>query len=99
MRLSSLIAPNDGMILHGEDVDIVGITADSRNIEPGFLFIAVPGTQHDGRGFIKDALVRGAAAVLAPEGTKAVGQAAFLTTPDIRKSVSSIAARFYPRQS
>jgi UDP-N-acetylmuramoyl-L-alanyl-D-glutamate--2,6-diaminopimelate ligase len=51
-------------------VDVAGITADSRLVEPGFLFAAIPGVQQDGRAFIAEAVARGAAAVLAPEGTE-----------------------------
>ncbi len=46
-----------------------GITADSRAVQPGFLFAALPGTKADGRRFIADAVARGAVGVLAPEGT------------------------------
>jgi UDP-N-acetylmuramoyl-L-alanyl-D-glutamate--2,6-diaminopimelate ligase len=49
--------------------DLSGITADSRRVEPGFLFAALPGARVDGRAFIGEAVARGAAAVLAPEGT------------------------------
>jgi UDP-N-acetylmuramoyl-L-alanyl-D-glutamate--2,6-diaminopimelate ligase len=48
---------------------VTGLTADSRAVRPGHLFVAVPGTAADGRRFIADAVERGAAAVLAPEGT------------------------------
>jgi UDP-N-acetylmuramoyl-L-alanyl-D-glutamate--2,6-diaminopimelate ligase len=50
-------------------VDIVGITADSRRVAPGFVFAALPGAHADGRQFIAEAVARGAAAVLAPPGT------------------------------
>ena len=46
-----------------------GVSADSRAIRPGMLYAALPGTRLDGRDFIADAVSRGAAAVLAPEGT------------------------------
>ncbi len=52
-----------------ETLDIAGITADSRQVAPGDLFVAVPGTRVDGRRFIADAVARGAIAVLAPTGT------------------------------
>ena len=46
MRLSSLIASNDTqdekLTLHGDDIDITGITTDSRKVKSGFLFIAIP---------------------------------------------------------
>lgn len=48
---------------HG-DPDIRGLTADSRAIETGFLFAALPGTKLHGKVFIGDAVRRGAAALL-----------------------------------
>ena len=51
------------------DMDITGLTADSRAVKAGFLFAALPGTQADGRAFIGEAVKRGAAAELAPPGT------------------------------
>ncbi len=50
-------------------IAITGITADSRAVQPGNLFAALPGARSDGRSFIADAVARGAAAVLAPLGT------------------------------
>jgi len=51
------------------DLDIAGITADSRQVVPGDLFAALPGHRIDGRTFIADAVERGAVAILAPAGT------------------------------
>ena len=50
-------------------LDFAGVSADSRRMQTGFLFVALPGTRLDGRLFIAEAVARGAAAVLAPEGT------------------------------
>ena len=49
--------------------ELTGITADSRAVMPGMLYAALPGARVDGRAFIGAAVARGAAAVLAPEGT------------------------------
>jgi UDP-N-acetylmuramoyl-L-alanyl-D-glutamate--2,6-diaminopimelate ligase len=49
-----------------EDPPIAGVTADSRRVAPGYLFVALPGSKADGRSFIPAALAAGAAAVLAP---------------------------------
>ncbi len=57
----------DGIVA---DPVVAAITADSRQVEPGTLFAALPGTRGDGRGFIADAVARGAVAVLAPVGTR-----------------------------
>ncbi len=47
-----------------EDKLITGVTADSRDVEPGSLFVAVRGTKSDGHAFIRTAIERGAAAVI-----------------------------------
>ena len=52
-----------------KDLDITGLTADSRAVQPGFLFAALPGVLADGRSYIHEAVKRGATAVLAPPGT------------------------------
>ncbi len=57
-----------------EDVEFLGANMDSRNIEPGQLFIALEGAR-DGHDFIPMAMDKGAAAVLckhAPDGVPAI---------------------------
>jgi len=46
---------------------ITGVTADSRQVAPGFLFAALPGARLDGRAFVESALAAGAAAILSGE--------------------------------
>ena len=48
------------------DPEITAVTADSRKVVPGALFVALPGASADGRAFIPQALAKGAAAILAP---------------------------------
>jgi hypothetical protein len=55
------------------DLDIQGVTSDSRAVRPGFLFAALPGSATDGRRFIADAVARGAVAVLTPLDTNNAG--------------------------
>jgi len=87
------------------EVEISGLTADSRKVAAGYLFAALPGSRADGRDFIPQAIEQGAAAVLAPEGTvlpapKAPGakQVALVTDPNPRRRLALLAARFYGRQ-
>ncbi len=49
------------------DRDIAGLSLDSRKIKAGYLFVAMPGEQVDGRDFIAAAIKQGAAAVIAEE--------------------------------
>ncbi|MEM9617234.1 MAG: UDP-N-acetylmuramoyl-L-alanyl-D-glutamate--2,6-diaminopimelate ligase [Pseudomonadota bacterium] len=78
------------------DPEIAGITADSRAVENGFLFAALPGTVADGKRFISQAEKRGAAAVLACPGAHAGVPIVFDESP--RRRLSDMAAKFYPRQ-
>jgi len=81
--------------------DIVGLTADSRAVKPGYLFAALPGSQSDGRDFIADALARGAAAILAPAGTGLPPQADEIPVIDVdnpRRSLALFAGRYFGTQ-
>jgi len=48
-------------------VDVGGITADSRLVQPGDLYVALPGAARHGASFVSDALASGAVAVLTDE--------------------------------
>ena len=65
MKLRTLLA---GIPLSGEwydeETEIAAVTADSRRVQPGALFAALPGTKEDGHSYISEALARGAACVL-----------------------------------
>lgn len=96
-RLSELLS---GLV----DVDasrdcvISGISIDSRTVEPGHLFVAMPGVSADGRRFIEAALNAGAIAVLADEANDfplpAVGAPVFTST-EVRRHLGLILNRFY----
>ena len=83
------------------EIEITGLTADSRKVAPGYLFAALPGTTHDGRAFIDDAVARGAVAVLAPPQTTLGAherKVALLADANPRRCLARMAARFYGRQ-
>ena len=78
---------------------ISGLAADSREVQPGFLFAALPGMKTDGQRFIAQALERGAAAILVSTGAKPdVGSAVVIEDNDPRRRLALIAARFYGLQ-
>ncbi|KAA6318913.1 UDP-N-acetylmuramoyl-tripeptide--D-alanyl-D-alanine ligase, partial [termite gut metagenome] len=47
-------------VIGSKEIEITGIHIDSRLIEPGYLFIAVKGTQTDGHAYIPAAIEKGA---------------------------------------
>jgi UDP-N-acetylmuramoyl-L-alanyl-D-glutamate--2,6-diaminopimelate ligase len=78
-----------------------GITADSRQVGPGFLFAALPGTKLNGARFISDAVRRGATAILgAPEleGEARAYGVAFISDANPRLRLARLAASFYAAQ-
>ena len=65
MELRELLHTTEAPEITGNlDISIEGIHCDSRKTEPGFLFIAVPGTQADGHSFIDKAIEKGAKAIV-----------------------------------
>ena len=80
------------------DPMITAVTADSRQVQPGALFVALPGTAADGRAFIPQALAQGAAAVLAPVDTPAGAAPVLVTSGDVRRAYAIAARGFYGTQ-
>jgi UDP-N-acetylmuramoyl-L-alanyl-D-glutamate--2,6-diaminopimelate ligase len=81
--------------------EIVGLTCDSRKVEPGFLFAALPGTHADGRAFIPEALARGARVILAPPGIALDSPGCSIAVVNVenpRRQYALMAARFFGRQ-
>ncbi len=83
---------------NSERIEITGLSADSRKVQPGYLFAALPGMKADGRDFIGNAINNGAAAVLAPDGTEAPKNVPLATSPDARAALAHMASEFYSSQ-
>lgn len=80
------------------DPVITGVTADSRKVSDGTLFAALPGAKADGRSFIPQALLQGAAAVLAPEDTPAEAAPVLVCSGDVRRAYALAARAFWGAQ-
>ena len=87
--------------LQARGVTPVRLALDSRRVEPGDVFLALPGAHADGRTFIADALARGAAAVVyEPAGfVPAVSPAPTFAMPDLAAHAGEIAHLVYGRPS
>ena len=78
-----------------------GLASDSREVKPGYLFAALSGTKVDGAKFVKDAVARGASAVLGRreiEGTVKALNVAFIADENPRRRLAQLAAAFYGAQ-
>jgi UDP-N-acetylmuramoyl-L-alanyl-D-glutamate--2,6-diaminopimelate ligase len=91
MRLSYLMESLPAVLGQvGGDVEVQGITADSRRVRPGDLFVAIPGGSVDGHRFIAEAVNAGAGAVVGerrPENLSLPwGTFTYVRVPDARES-------------
>lgn len=63
MRLSTIALWTRGRLVGG-DVDVTGVSIDTRKVQAGDLFVAIKGERVDGHDFLADAQARGAIAAL-----------------------------------
>jgi UDP-N-acetylmuramoyl-L-alanyl-D-glutamate--2,6-diaminopimelate ligase len=88
---------------HGVDAQIKfeGLASDSREVKPGYLFAALPGTRADGAAFVADAVSRGAVAVLGRPELAAQARelgVTFFADENPRLRLAQLAAEFYGAQ-
>ena len=101
MKLSELLKNVEVLNSLGDaDVDITGVNIDSRRIEKGHLFVAIPGTQTDGHTFIPKAIEQGAAAVLCEyfPNTRVPG-ITYIAVESTEDAVGKVATVFYGEPS
>jgi UDP-N-acetylmuramoyl-L-alanyl-D-glutamate--2,6-diaminopimelate ligase len=77
-------------------LDITNLAYDSRKIEPGGLFIAVPGTHTDGRRYIEDAARRGAIVAIGPAlENDSHPSIPYIVVDDMLAALADLACAFY----
>jgi UDP-N-acetylmuramoyl-L-alanyl-D-glutamate--2,6-diaminopimelate ligase len=90
-----------GMEKEFAGLDLKGLASDSRKVKPGYLFAALAGSKTDGARFVKDAVARGATAVLgAPalaEDVAALG-VRFIADENPRAGLAHMASLFFAGQ-
>jgi UDP-N-acetylmuramoyl-L-alanyl-D-glutamate--2,6-diaminopimelate ligase len=94
----------DSQLLETISGRITGLTADSRTVQPGFLFAAFPpsslASKTDGRDYVAEAIAKGATVLLLPTGTPnpALDGVTVIESDEPRRDFSRFAAAFYPQQ-
>jgi len=82
------------------NIDVKGICFDSRKVQPGFLFVAVRGTQSDGHAFMEKAVASGAVAIVAEKLPEIISEnTTYVTVKDSALSIGTIASNFYGNPS
>jgi UDP-N-acetylmuramoyl-L-alanyl-D-glutamate--2,6-diaminopimelate ligase len=81
------------------DCVIKGLTADSRQVQPGDLFVALVGETVDGRAYIPEAVQRGAVAVLSEAGSHSDLDVPIIEYAQLSKTLGFMASRFFSEPS
>jgi UDP-N-acetylmuramoyl-L-alanyl-D-glutamate--2,6-diaminopimelate ligase len=96
MRLDYLL--NGQQILEhsgNTDVEIKGLTADSRKVKDGYLFVALKGSSENGHRYLTDAVQKGARALVVQDAETGLSGATVVRLPDTRSAFFDLAERFY----
>ena len=64
LTADDLVRLTGGRLLARSERPIRGAAVDSRLVEPGQVFVALPGERTDGHAYLSEAIARGAAAVI-----------------------------------
>lgn len=73
-------------------IEVVGVCTDSRAVEPGNLYVALRGETHDGHRFVKQAIERGALAVLVSDDAGIDAGAPVIRVQDTMTALGDLAA-------
>ncbi len=76
------------------DVNITGVTSDSRQVQPGNLFVAMPGGSTDGHRYIPNAIQKGAAAVAGEQALEGL-PVPYIQVMNSRRALAFLAAGYY----
>jgi len=100
--LSEILEATGGRLIRGSEGQVFSqLYVDSRQVEPGGLFVALKGEQQDGHAYIPQALERGAAGVLCerdPGPPGAADGAAVIVVADTRQALFDMTAHRLRRQ-
>ena len=100
MKLREILPPDAAIETGNADLDVRGVSADSRAVKSGEVFVAIEGGKTDGRKFVGPAITAGATAILAqgPPDAPLPSQVAFVRVGNARRALALMAAKFFPRQ-
>ena len=88
MKLINLINCDKSMA----DIEITGVTCDSRAVKPGFAFVCIKGSISDGHKFAASAVEKGASVIIAEDDTGLDNQ---IIVPDTHAAFSDMSANWF----
>ena len=98
MKLRDLLEGTETRVSQtAEGLEIRNVTCDSRKVQPRALFFALHGAKADGNAFIRDAVSRGAVAIVSEDAAPASipASVAWIQVREARKALAVTAANFF----
>ena len=81
------------------EVDILGISEDSRNIKSGYLFVALPGINSHGISFLDDAILNGAVCILSDQPQSNNINVPYIFYKDLKQKIAQFLFEFHKLDS
>jgi UDP-N-acetylmuramyl tripeptide synthase len=92
------LVPEAARVMPNDDVAIAGINADSRALQAGEAFFALPGSRQHGNAFIEAAVTAGARAIVTDEAPARDPGIPVVVVEDVREAYARAAAlQFAPQ--
>ncbi|MDR6756643.1 UDP-N-acetylmuramoyl-L-alanyl-D-glutamate--2,6-diaminopimelate ligase [Mycoplana sp. BE70] len=98
MKITDLAGPEVSNLGNASAIEVGGISADSRTVKKGDLFVAVNGSKNDGTAYVADAIARGAAAVVVGREAHVEASVPVIAVDEPRRFLALASARFFARQ-
>ncbi|MBU2530446.1 MAG: UDP-N-acetylmuramoyl-L-alanyl-D-glutamate--2,6-diaminopimelate ligase [Elusimicrobia bacterium] len=104
MKVTKLFENTDAKIFGNKNAEVAHISNDSRDIKKNYVFFAISGTNTDGNVYIKQALKKGASAIVSESepiklSKNLESKTAWIKTSNILKTLSTISSKFYGKPS
>lgn len=95
MKVSELMKGLDLQGVRGPDAEVVDLSCDSREIQPGWAFVALKGEKADGIAFLPQAVTQGATAIFSESPAEVPPELAFAILRDGRFTMGHLAKRLH----
>ena len=96
--LSQVAEATQGRLI-GRDVDVTGVSTDTRTVADGQLFIALSGERFDAHDFLDQAITAGASALLVSDESRVPAGCSAVVVDDTRLALGRLAAAWRARFS